>query len=87
MDEKTKKTALKITTIITISCLFIAVGIGLLARFVNVSNVFYYIIGYIALGTMLTDACIRKRRLARFFMVIIYGAFIAALTVFIFFSG
>ena len=87
MDEETKKTALKITTIITACCLAAALLVGVLSRFVDVSNVFYYIIGYIALGTMLTDACIRKRRLARFFMVIIYGAFIAALTVFIFFSG
>ncbi len=86
MDEKTKKTALKITSIITVCCLILALGIGVLSRFIEVSDVFYYILAYIALISMLTDTCIRKRRLTRFFMVIIYGACIALMTALIFFS-
>lgn len=85
MDEKTKKAALKITGIITLCCLALALGLGVLSRWVNVSDVFYYIIAYIALFTMLTDTCIRKKKLARLFMVLVYSAFILLITVLIFF--
>lgn len=86
MNEKSKKTALTVTSIITACCLIAAVGLGVLSRFRAVSEVFYYIIAYIALITMMTDACIRKRRLARFFMVIIYSVCILAVTILIFLS-
>ncbi len=85
MDEKSKKTALTITTIVTLCCLLFALTLGVLSRFMAVSDVFYYILAYIALFSMLTDACIRKKKLARFFMVIIYGACILLITLFIFF--
>ena len=87
MDEKSKKTALKVTSIITVCCLALALGLGILSRFVTVSDVFYYIIAYIALITMLTDTIIRKKRLARFFMALVYGVCIAAITALIFFRA
>ena len=85
MDEKTKKTALKITTIVTLCCLFIALALGVLSRFVAVCDVFYYILAYIALISMLTDNCIRKEKLVRFVMAVIYGECIIGITVLIFF--
>ena len=86
MDEKSKKTALTITSIVTASCLVLALVLGVLSRFTEVSDVFYYILGYIALFSMLTDTCIRKKKLARFFMVLVYSVFILLITVLIFFK-
>ena len=86
MDEKSKKTALKITSIVTFSCLALALGLGVLSRFMSVSVVFYYVIAYIALFSMLTDNCIRKKGIVRFVMVLIYGVCIAAITLLIFFK-
>ncbi len=87
MDDKTKKTALMVTTIVTASCLVLALGLGVLSRFMSVSVVFYYIIAYIALFSMLTDNCIRKKGIVRFIMVLIYSVCIAAITLLIFFKG
>ena len=86
MDEKSKKTALTITSIVTASCLVLALVLGVLSRFTEVSDVFYYILGSIALFSMLTDTCIRKKKLARFFMVLVYSVFILLITVLIFFK-
>ena len=85
MDEKSRKTALKITGTVTVSCLVAALGIGVISRFVAVSDIFYYILAYIALISMLTDNCIRKKGIVRFVMVLIYGVCILAITVLIFF--
>lgn len=86
MDEKSKKTALKITSIVTFSCLALALGLGVLSRFMSVSVVLYYVIAYIALFSMLADNCIRKKGIVRFVMVLIYGVCIAAITLLIFFK-
>ncbi len=85
MDDKAKKTALKITSIVTLCCLIAALGLGVLSRFTAVSDIFYYILAYAALISMLVDSCIRKKRLARLFMVLVYGVCIIAITVLIFF--
>ena len=84
MDEKSRKTALKVTGIVTLCCLIAALGIGVVSRFINVSDIFYYILAYIALISMLTDSCIKKG-IVRFVMVLIYGVCILAITVLIFF--
>lgn len=85
MDEKSKKAALKITSIVTLCCLIAALGLGVLSRFTAVSDIFYYILAYIALISMLTDSCIRKKGIVRFVMVLVYGVCIIAITVLIFF--
>ena len=85
MDDKSKKTALKITSIITVCCLLAALAVGVVSRFTPLSEMLYFIIAYIALITMLTDTCIRKKGAARFFMVLVYGVCIAAVTILIFF--
>lgn len=86
MDEKSKKAALKITSIVTFSCLALALGLGVLSRTININSIFYYILAYIALISMLTDSCIRKKGIVRFVMVLIYGVCIAAITLLIFFK-
>ena len=85
MDDKAKKTALKVTGIVMLCCLIAALGIGVVSHFINVSDIFYYILAYIALISMLTDSCIRKKGIVRFVMVLIYGVCILAITVLIFF--
>lgn len=86
MDEKSRKTALRITTAVTLSCLLIALCIGVISRFTAVSDVFYYVLAYIALFSMLADNIIRKKGIVRFVMVLIYGVCIAVITMLIFFG-
>ena len=85
MDEKSKKTALTVTAIVTALCLVLALGLGVLSRWVNVNSIFYYILAYTALISMLTDSCIRKKGMARFFMVLIFGVCIMVVTVLLIF--
>lgn len=85
MDEKSKKTALKITSIVTFSCLALALGLGVLSRTININSIFYYILAYTALISMLTDSCIRKKGIVRFVMVLIYGVCIMVVTVLLIF--
>ena len=81
MNEKNKKTALTVTTIVSALCLVLALVLGVLSRTININSIFYYILAYIALVAMLTDSCIRKKGMARFLMVLIYGVGIIAVTV------
>lgn len=85
MNEKNKKTALTVTTIVSALCLVLALVLGVLSRTININNIFYYILAYIALIAMLTDSCIRKKGMARFLMVLIYGVGIIAVTVLVIF--
>jgi hypothetical protein len=85
MNEKNKKTALTVTTIVSSLCLVLALVLGVLSRTININSIFYYILAYIALVAMLTDSCIRKKGMARFLMVLIYGVGIIAVTVLVIF--
>lgn len=85
MNEKNKKTALTVTTIVSSLCLVLALVLGVLSRTININSIFYYILAYIALIAMLADSCIRKKGMARFLMVLIYGVCIIAVTVLVIF--